>query len=57
MEVVFNVQNVRMNVKKKGKKTIIILFWQPDAKATMNALHQNYSPGIAGDTEFHSKYD
>lgn len=40
-----------MNVKKKkkGKKTTVIPFWQPDAKATMNALHRNDSPGMAGD--------
>lgn len=51
MVVFFNVQNGRMNVKKKkkGKKTIIIPFWQTDAKATMNALHHNDSPGMAGD--------
>lgn len=49
--------NVKTKQKKKGKETVIILFWQPDAKATMNALHQNYSPGMAGDIEFHRKYD
>lgn len=58
MEVFFNVPNVRMNVKKKKERKLLSSpFRQPDAKATMNALHQNYSPGMAGDISFHRKYD